>query len=483
MIQLSLHNGSIWLLLVLAPSVAWSLLSPWQCKIRRLHPSKTVMGISPKSPVNKFKYILETKDSPSPFSSFQRFLNEAEDALLRAPRSPFTLPFASESPLSKLKDFMKSNPLLNSEEKQDEPLLTPQPPSSLPFTGTPDQLLVKAREVIASDLAILPDYHDTLDENFMWIGPYSYGKPLGKQDYIAAGQFFDLRSTFPDLDYRAYDYRVSPEDPYTVRVTCRVVGTMRGDLRLRSETLPPNGKRMFCPPEAISMKFDPRTGKLTKLCSGFTMDRLVGNTKGLCGVMAAAVVAGREPSVWDIYPPAVVVQRFFGRQAKQIEDASSTNEPILAPFPETVMIQLAKGVIAADNGASDPDLLAPSFTFCGPLVGPIDKDAFIKAFGSFQLNKAFPDLDVEYSNFRVDPFDPYRVWVDVRATGTNTGPFLDKEPTGKSVTTPPEAVSFTFDAEGFCTRLTAGVVMDPSLGKFLQKIPLPHCLCYDSYRS
>jgi len=201
MIQLSLHNGSIWLLLVLAPSVAWSLLSPWQCKIRRLHPSKTVMGISPKSPVNKFKYILETKESPSPFSSFQRFLNEAEDALLRAPRSPFTLPFASESPLSKLKDFMKSNPLLNSEEKQDEPLLTPQPPSSLPFTGTPDQLLVKAREVIASDLAILPDYHDTLDENFMWIGPYSYGKPLGKQDYIAAGQFFDLRSTFPDLDY------------------------------------------------------------------------------------------------------------------------------------------------------------------------------------------------------------------------------------------------------------------------------------------
>jgi hypothetical protein len=464
MTKSSVHIGSIWLLLVLAPSVAWSLLSPWQCKIRRLHPSKTVMRISPPSPADKFKYLLETKESPSPLSSFQRFLLEVEAALLRAPRSPFTLPFAAESPLSKLTDFVMSNPLLNTDvdEKQDEPLLTPQPPSTPPFTGTPDQLIVKAREVIASDLAILPDYHYILDDDFVWIGPYSYGKPLGKQEYVTAGQFFNLRSAFPDLDYRAYDYRVSPEDPYTVRVTCRVVGTMRGDLRLRSETLPPNGKRMICPPEAISMTFDPRTGKLTKLCSGFTMDRLVGNTKGLCGVLAAAVIAGSEPSEWDLYPPTVVLQRFFSPSVKQLTDVSPIDEPLLAPFPETVMIKLAKGVIAANNGASDPDLLSPSFTFCDPLVGPIDKDTFLKAMGNFELNKAFPDLDVDFSNFRVDPFDPCRVWVDVRAT--DTGTFLGIS-TGKNIATPPEAVSFTFDAEGFCTRLTAGAIMDPTLGK------------------
>jgi hypothetical protein len=461
-----LGTSILWLVVVIALPVAWCFRSPWHYGKRSISLSPTVMRVSLNSPVNKFKYLLETEITPSPLTPIQIFAKGVESFLLDTPMSPFTLSFAAESPLSKLKDFVKSNPLLNLVEEKGEPQLTPQPPSSLPFTGTPDQLIVKAREVIASDLAILPDYHDIIDENFIWIGPYTYGKPLGKQDYIAAGQFFDLRSTFPDLDYRAYDYRISSEDPYTVRVTCRVAGTMRGDLRLRSETLPPNGKRMFCPPEAISMTFDPQTGKLKKLCSGFTMDRLVGNTKGLCGVMAAAVIAGSEPSIWDIYPPTVVAQRFFGRKPKQIEDASTTNTPTLAPFPETVMVQLAKGVIAANNGASNPDLLAPSFTFCGPLVGPIDKDAFIKAFGSFQLNTAFPDLDVDYQNFRVDPFDPFRVWVDVRATGTNTGAFLDKEPTGKSVVTPPEAVSFTFDAEGFCTRLTAGVVMDPSLGKF-----------------
>lgn len=57
-----------------------------------------------------------------------------------------------------------------------------------------------------------------------------------------------FRSTFPDLDYRAHDFRIDEEDPMTVRVTARTVGTMRGELRLRNEVLPPNGKQMRCPP-------------------------------------------------------------------------------------------------------------------------------------------------------------------------------------------------------------------------------------------
>jgi hypothetical protein len=129
------------------------------------------------------------------------------------------------------------------------------------------------------------------------------------------------------------------------------------------------------------MTFDDATGQLTKLCSGFTMDRLVGNTAGLCGIQAGAVVAGSPPSEWEIYPPASVISRFFGRTVQQIPEPTT----FLAPFPETVMVQLAKGVIAADNGAADPDLLAPSFTFCGPIVGPLPKDAFVEAFSSFKL--------------------------------------------------------------------------------------------------
>jgi len=318
-------------------------------------------------------------------------------------------------------------------------------------------LVSRAKSVLASDLGV--NDPNLLSADFVWVGPGD-DRVLSKDDYLAAGKFFDLRAAFPDLDYRAHDFRLDEDDPMTIRLTARTVGTMRGELRLRKEVLPPNGKRMVCPPEAISITFDQTTGKVLKLCSGFTLDRLVGNTKGLCGVKGAAVIAGSPPSEWEIYPPSTVVTRFFGRTVRQVEEP----EGFLAPFPETVMIQLAKGVIAADNGASDPDLLAPTFTFCGPIVGPLDKETFVKAFGNFKLKDAFPDLESGFTNFRVDPYDPYRVWVDAKGSGTNTGSFIGKEPTGIRYEGPPEAASFTFDDDGFCTRLTAGAVMDPTQG-------------------
>ena len=176
--------------------------------------------------------------------------------------------------------------------------------------------------------------------------------------------------------------------------------------------------------------------------------------------MAAATIAGAQPSDWEVYPPTVVLSRVFGRSVKQLDEPKSR----IALFPDSVLIQLAKGVIAADNGVKDPSLLAPSFTFCGPLVGPIGKEEFIKAFGGFNLKVAFPDLDTEFTNFRVDPYEPYRVWVDGRGSGTWTGPFLGKEGNGARYEGPPEAISFTFDDQGICTRLTAGTVMDPTVG-------------------
>ena len=159
------------------------------------------------------------------------------------------------SPFDNLKVLI--NPFVRKVEENGAAGLAPRPPSALPFTGTPDQLIAKAKEVISSDLAVSPEYSNMLDDNFVWIGAFSYGTPLGKQEYLAAGQFFNLRSTFPDLDYRAHDFRLldANDDPYTVRVTCRAVGTMRGSLRLRTETLPPNGKRMICPPGSLTKNY------------------------------------------------------------------------------------------------------------------------------------------------------------------------------------------------------------------------------------
>ena len=347
--------------------------------------------------------------------------------------------------------------------------LSPRPPSTPPplDMSTPEALFISAKSFLSSDLGITDP--NILADNFVWVGPnvVSTGV-LNKEEYLAAGKYFNLRAAFPDLDYRAHDFRLANDNDNeldgnlaTVRFTARTVGTMRGRLRLRGEIVEPNGKRMVCPPEAISVTFDKKTGKVVKLVSGFCMDRLVGNTGGLCGVQAAATIAGIPPSEWEIYPPATVLSRFFGRSVKQIKEPETV---FLAPFPETVMIQLAKGVLASELGTKDPDLLSDSFTFCGPLVGPLDKTSFIDAFSSFNIREALPDLEENYSNFRVDPYDPYRIWYDVQGSGTRTGMLGGKEGNGAKYQGPPEASSMTFDDDGFCTRLTAGAVMDPTIG-------------------
>jgi hypothetical protein len=328
-------------------------------------------------------------------------------------------------------------------QKQTEPPTAPLLKEK--FDPTPDALIAKARVVLATDFGIRDS--TVLADDFLWLRPLAE-KPMGKVDYLAAGKFFDLRSTFPDLDYRAHDFRIDARDPMTVRCTCRPVGTMRGPLRLRNEVVDANGKILRGPPEAIGMTFDATTGKLIKLCSEFVMDRQVGNTNGLSGVMAASTVAGVPPSDWEIYPVTTVVSRFFGRPMEQIKEPTT----FLAPFPETVMISLAKGVLFAKLGEEDPSLLSKDFTFLTPTDGPIAKKKFIESYAPEQ----FGDFEQDYifNNYRVDPYDPYRVWVDVKLLGN-------------SLEGPPQAWSFTFDDDGFCTRITGGAVMDPSIGEYV----------------
>jgi hypothetical protein len=308
------------------------------------------------------------------------------------------------------------------------------------FEPLPENLIARAKTVVATDLGIQDSA--VLSEDFLWIGPL-LEKPLDKVDYLAAGKFFNIRAAFPDLDYRAHDFRVDANDPMTVRCTVRPIGSMRGSLRLRNEVVKPNGKPLRGPPEGVSMTFD-ANGRLVKLCSGFTLDRCVGNTNGLCGVMAAATIAGVPPSDWEVYPLPAVISRFFGRPLAPLPEVST----FLAPFPETVMTQLVKGIVSANLGADDTSLLSNGFSYLTPLVGPIGKGQFLEEYAAKEFGGCVP----ECSHFRVDPYDPYRVWVDIKISG----PGLE---------CPPQAFSFAFDDDGFCTRITGGAVLDPSIGR------------------
>jgi len=135
------------------------------------------------------------------------------------------------------------------------------------------------------------------------------------------------------------------------------------------------------------------------------------------------------------------------------------------PIAPEELIAKTKGILATNNGANDPARLAADFNFVAPVVGPLSKEKFLEAFSSFKLEAAFPDAKANFHSFRVDPFEPNRVWYDSRFVGTHTGPFAGTiQATGIRVTTPPQACSMTFNARGECTQLTVGYVMDKNVG-------------------
>ena len=76
-------------------------------------------------------------------------------------------------------------------------------------------------------------------------------------------------------------------------------------------------------------------------------------------------------------------------------------------------------------GSKNPDVLAEDFQFIFPVVGPLSKAKFCKAFGRFQTEKAFPLDDGEsssnYFGFTIDPTEPNRVWFFARSKFIHKG--------------------------------------------------------------
>lgn len=98
-------------------------------------------------------------------------------------------------------------------------------------------------------------------------------------------------------------------------------------------------------------------------------------------------------------------------------------------------------------GTEKPELLADDFQFRFPIV-ELDKPKFIKAFGGFQVDRAFPDFINEYYGFRMDPKIPGRIWVDTIGEGTHTGQFGGVfsyvKPTNKKIVLPPQVLCLMF---------------------------------------
>merc|ERR1711988_1859006 len=273
----------------------------------------------------------------------------------------------------------------------------------------------------------------------------------------------NMRKGFPDLDWRAHDFRIDSKNENKVFFTTRAIGTNRGLILVDETLIEPTGKRLEFPPESHCLEFDPQTKKIIKYVGGgLVMDRTIGNTMGLGGEYGIAAGLGYPVSVFKHTPPQKVVGDFFSRSPKKVKQSNA----MISPLPEQVLYGLTRTLI--ENDFATPGLLSDDFSFIGPLVGPLDKDTFLKAFTSFNIRKAFPDLEYSLNDLRIDPFDKARVWVSVRSSGTFTGTFGEGnnsiQPNGAKFESGVEAISMTFNANGQLDKLTVGVLLDPTEG-------------------
>ena len=155
------------------------------------------------------------------------------------------------------------------------------------------------------------------------------------------------------------------------------------------------------------------------------------------------------------------------------QEKAATRKAAIA-LSEEELINLTKQFLNVQFGGafgSNPkqltfmDVAAPDFQFVAPVVGPLSREAFSEAFGSFKLGEAFPDGEPNYYNFHQDPFQPNRIFFATKFIGTNTGTIAGLLPaTNKRVESPPQVQSCTFNSKGEVTKYTIGYVMDKEVG-------------------
>ncbi|GAB5357332.1 hypothetical protein AAMO2058_000365600 [Amorphochlora amoebiformis] len=135
------------------------------------------------------------------------------------------------------------------------------------------------------------------------------------------------------------------------------------------------------------------------------------------------------------------------------------------PIPPNRLVEMAKKVYNDSLFNAPDEAFADDFVFMGPVVGPLKKEPFLNAIRGFDVLTGFPDLTGRYYHFRVDPFEPDRVWTTSRAIGTNTGTMAGLyPPSGKVVESPPQTISLKFNEKGQIRQVTVGYVMDRAIG-------------------
>jgi hypothetical protein len=156
----------------------------------------------------------------------------------------------------------------------------------------------------------------------------------------------------------------------------------------------------------------------------------------------AAVIAAAAVKSLEAEAPETMFDTFVNEDA--LFDKSTFS---IAPDQ---LMQRAKEILSPAIGLGTKDggaCLADNFEFCAAVVGPINKEEYLNALGSFRLEDSF-DITPNFFGMSVDPFQPNRVWFFNRVKGIHTGKFMGAEPTRREIVYPPQIQHMDFDSNG-----------------------------------
>ena len=303
-----------------------------------------------------------------------------------------------------------------------------------------------------------------LTEDFVCSGPDFV---VGSKDTYVAGLTKEtavFQQAMPDFELRPYGFMVDETRPDTVWFKIQPRGTLTGPFPYKGEVYAPNNKVVELPIQQLSVTV--RGGKVARVTAGYIADRQSGNTGGLAGPAGVLYVLGEKASTFSYLPVAVALGQMFGRNRKLPSKNAKSS-----PFPESVMFSLAKRIIDTYYGVDEPSLLTADFQFSGPLVGPLTKDQHVRQSTAASVKAALPDLSLDAYNFEIDAYDPQRVWLILKSSGTQTKALVQGDRVVKEAPevparyeSSPEAVSVSINEKGLCYRVTTGYILDKEIG-------------------
>ncbi len=340
---------------------------------------------------------------------------------------------------------------------------------SLPFFNSDKQVAPDTTKIVDKTIGISKSFVSSnfglnddslLADDCIISGPTTYYS--NKQKYLSAlakEQSAFLRAV-PDYDVRAYSFAIDKYDSRKIWFKIRPRGTITGPFSDNGEVYLPNQKNIEFPIQQMSITVN-NDGLISKMTTGYVIDKFVGNTNGLVGREGLLYALDNIPSKFTYLPPAIVLKQIFSRNRKpQIRNSR------ISPFPVAVMESLANAVLNSNFGVKNPSLLDNNFLFSTPFDGPYSKNEFLSnVINQYNFNEAFPDFDYNAYNIEVDQYDPERVWLITKSTGTLKKDIIKNgkvvvAASNQKLVAPPEAISFSFNEEGLCYKVSAGYVVD-----------------------